>query len=146
MDIYKRIGIVCNCIPRGQVATYGQIALLCEKPRNSRQVGYALKHGLAGEVPAHRVVNAEPPALRPLICKSFFWKRKESLLHGPQRDGKWISNSLDGKIPWMMFSGFKGSFVQSQSHRKASPLVRLALLSFLSQSLAQLRSFGRSFY
>ena len=58
MDIYKRIGIVCNCIPRGQVATYGQIALLCEKPRNSRQVGYALKHGLAGEVPAHRVVNA----------------------------------------------------------------------------------------
>lgn len=58
MDIYKRIGIVCNSIPQGQVATYGQIALLCEKPRNSRQVGYALKHGLAGEVPAHRVVNA----------------------------------------------------------------------------------------
>lgn len=59
MDIYKRIGIVCNSIPGGKVATYGQIALLCERPGNSRQVGYALKKGLAGEVPAHRIVNAK---------------------------------------------------------------------------------------
>lgn len=59
MDIYKRIGIVCAHIPAGKVATYGQIAMLCEKPRNARQVGYALKHGLAGDqVPAYRVVNA----------------------------------------------------------------------------------------
>ena len=59
MDIYRRIGLVCSRIPRGRVATYGQIALLCGKPGNSRQVGYALKKGLAGEnVPAHRVVNA----------------------------------------------------------------------------------------
>lgn len=59
MDIYKRIGIVCQQIPTGKVATYGQIALLCEKPQNSRQVGYALKKGLAGEnVPAYRVVNS----------------------------------------------------------------------------------------
>lgn len=59
MDIYKRIGIVCRQIPRGTVATYGQIALLCGKPGNSRQVGYALKHDLAGDdVPAHRVVNS----------------------------------------------------------------------------------------
>ncbi len=59
MDIYTRIGIVCRQIPKGMVATYGQIALLCEKPQNSRQVGYALKHGLAGEVPAYRVVNSK---------------------------------------------------------------------------------------
>lgn len=59
MDIYRRIGLVCSRIPRGRVATYGQIALLCGKPENSRQVGYALKKGLAREnVPAHRVVNA----------------------------------------------------------------------------------------
>ena len=59
MDIYRRIGLVCSRIPRGRVATYRQIALLCGKPGNSRQVGYALKKGLAGEnVPAHRVVNA----------------------------------------------------------------------------------------
>ncbi len=58
MDFYKRVGIVCNRIPQGNVATYGQIALLCGKPKNSRQVGYALKMGLAGDVPAYRVVNA----------------------------------------------------------------------------------------
>lgn len=60
MDIYKRIGIVCRHIPQGCVATYGQIALLCEKPGNSRQVGYTLKNDLAGEdVPAYRVVNSK---------------------------------------------------------------------------------------
>ena len=58
MDFYKRVGIVCNRIPQGNVATYGQIALLCGKPKNSRQVGYALKMGLAGDIPAYRVVNA----------------------------------------------------------------------------------------
>lgn len=42
-----------------KVATYGQIALLCGKPKNARQVGYGLNKGLLGEdVPAHRVVNA----------------------------------------------------------------------------------------
>jgi len=60
MDFYKRMALVCARIPAGCVATYGQIALLCGKPRNSRQVGYGLKHGLAGEnVPAHRVVNSK---------------------------------------------------------------------------------------
>ncbi len=59
MDFYKRMQCVCSRIPYGKVATYGQIALLCGKPKNSRQVGYALKNGLAGdEVPAHRIVNA----------------------------------------------------------------------------------------
>ncbi len=59
MDFYKRVGIVCNRIPQGKVATYGQIALLCGKPKNSRQVGYALKMNLAGDVPAYRVVNSK---------------------------------------------------------------------------------------
>ena len=58
-DFYKKVGIVCRSIPEGKVATYGQIALLCGKPKNSRQVGYALKMNLAGEVPAHRVVNSK---------------------------------------------------------------------------------------
>lgn len=58
MDFYKRMGIVCNHIPCGRVATYGQIALLCGKPKNSRQVGYGLREDLAGPVPAHRVVNS----------------------------------------------------------------------------------------
>ena len=58
-DFYERMNIVCNRIPEGTVATYGQIALLCGKPRNSRQVGYGLRQNLAGEVPAHRIVNSK---------------------------------------------------------------------------------------
>ena len=58
MNFYQRVQLVCNAIPKGNVATYGQIALLCGKPRNARQVGYALGHDLAGDVPAYRVVNS----------------------------------------------------------------------------------------
>lgn len=58
-DFYKRAAIVCRGIPYGKAATYGQIALLCGKPKNARQVGYALNRGLLGlDIPAHRVVNA----------------------------------------------------------------------------------------
>lgn len=60
MDFYKRMQLVCEQIPAGRVATYGQIALLCGKPCNARQVGYALNRNRAGEhVPAHRIVNAK---------------------------------------------------------------------------------------
>lgn len=57
MDFYKRVALVCQQIPCGKVATYGQIALLCRKPRNSRQVGYALSKRITDDIPAHRVVN-----------------------------------------------------------------------------------------
>lgn len=58
MTFYERMRLVCMVIPTGKVATYGQIAMLCGKPRNSRQVGYGLKHDLAGtDVPAFRIVN-----------------------------------------------------------------------------------------
>lgn len=59
MNFYERMHVVCQAIPEGKVASYGQIALLCGKPKNSRQVGYVLKMGLAGDVPAHRVVNGK---------------------------------------------------------------------------------------
>ena len=58
MTFYEKMRLVCLCIPRGKVATYGQIAMLCGKPGNSRQVGYGLRENLAGEdIPAFRVVN-----------------------------------------------------------------------------------------
>ena len=56
---YARIYAVVRRIPRGRVATYGQIAELAGLPGHARQVGYAL-HALpdATAVPWHRVVNA----------------------------------------------------------------------------------------
>lgn len=45
-------------IPRGRVATYGQIAALLGHPRAARAVGYAMRHCPPG-MPWHRVVNAQ---------------------------------------------------------------------------------------
>ena len=60
MDFYEKMRIVCLEIPYGRVVTYGQIALLCGKPQNSRQVGYGLRECKAGEdIPAYRVVNSK---------------------------------------------------------------------------------------
>lgn len=57
---YQRIYAVVRRIPRGQVATYGQVARLARLPGHARQVGYAL-HALprGTRVPWQRVVNAQ---------------------------------------------------------------------------------------
>ena len=57
---YKRIYAAVRRIPRGKVATYGQVALLAGLGRAARQVGYAL-HSLPeiSRVPWHRVINHE---------------------------------------------------------------------------------------
>jgi methylated-DNA-protein-cysteine methyltransferase-like protein len=56
---YARIYAIVRRIPRGRVATYGQVARLAGLPGRARQVGYAM-HALppGSGVPWHRVVNA----------------------------------------------------------------------------------------
>lgn len=56
---YQRIYTVVRRIPKGRVATYGQVARLAGLAGHARQVGYAL-HALPDGtlVPWHRVVNA----------------------------------------------------------------------------------------
>ena len=49
---------ICD-VPRGKVASYGQIAEIAGIPRGARQVGYALRHLPEGsEVPWFRVIQA----------------------------------------------------------------------------------------
>jgi methylated-DNA-protein-cysteine methyltransferase-like protein len=56
---YGRIYAVVRRIPRGRVATYGQVAALAGLPGHARQVGYALSAlGTRDDVPWQRVVNA----------------------------------------------------------------------------------------
>ena len=55
---YTRIYAVVRRIPKGRVATYGQIAQLAGIPRQARQVGYALAALRDTRVPWHRVLNA----------------------------------------------------------------------------------------
>lgn len=59
-SLYRRIWAVAAKIPRGRVATYGQVARLAGLPNQARLAGYAL-HALPARspVPWHRVVNAK---------------------------------------------------------------------------------------
>ena len=53
----KRVYEVVRRIPKGKVATYGQVAVLAGAPRNARFVGYALhSNPEPGVIPCHRVV------------------------------------------------------------------------------------------
>lgn len=59
-NFFDRVYAAVKRIPKGKVATYGQIAMLAGNPRASRVVGYALHHNpRPGEIPCHRVVNRE---------------------------------------------------------------------------------------
>jgi methylated-DNA-protein-cysteine methyltransferase-like protein len=58
--LHRRIHDVVSRIPRGRVATYGQVARLAGLPGQARLVGYALHALPAGtSVPWQRVVNAK---------------------------------------------------------------------------------------
>lgn len=55
---FQKIYDVVKRIPKGKVATYGQVALLAGNLRWSRVVGYALHaNPQPGIIPCHRVVN-----------------------------------------------------------------------------------------
>jgi methylated-DNA-protein-cysteine methyltransferase-like protein len=58
--LHRRIHDIVSRVPRGRVATYGQVARLAGLPGHARLVGYAL-HALPANtsVPWQRVVNAQ---------------------------------------------------------------------------------------
>lgn len=54
----KRVYDLVSRIPKGKVATYGQLAALAGSPRASRIVGAAMYRAPAG-LPCHRVLYAD---------------------------------------------------------------------------------------
>ena len=57
-DLIYEILSVVEEIPEGSVATYGQLAALIGRPKNSRLVGKVLSMSqFYGNYPCHRVVN-----------------------------------------------------------------------------------------
>src|SRR3954463_5113889 len=88
---------VVRKLPRGKVASYGQIAELAGLDGHARQVGYAL-HALPADsgVPWHRVVNA----------KGEISPRSAGDSHELQRmllEEEGVKFSLDGKISLAQF-------------------------------------------
>ncbi len=58
MTVFEKIYEQVRKIPRGKVATYGQIAMLAGNPRWARAVGYALHANPdPASIPCYRVVN-----------------------------------------------------------------------------------------
>ncbi len=65
---YQKIWQVVALVPKGKVATYGQIARLAGFGRNARIVGYALHHTPDElEIPWHRIVNARGKISLPVV-------------------------------------------------------------------------------
>ncbi len=55
----ERIWATVSDIPKGSVASYGQIAEIAGRPRGARQVGYALRTlPPDSDVPWHRVIQS----------------------------------------------------------------------------------------
>lgn len=58
MNFFQRVYEIVAQIPRGKVATYGQIAGLAGNPRGARTVGWAMQATPPElNLPCHRVVN-----------------------------------------------------------------------------------------
>ncbi len=57
MNFFETVYKIVKTIPKGKVASYGQIAKLAGNSKMSRQVGWALHvNPSQGEIPCHRVV------------------------------------------------------------------------------------------
>ena len=55
---FLRVYEIVKKIPKGKVATYGQIAKILNAPRTSKQIGWALHANTDPKnIPCHRVVN-----------------------------------------------------------------------------------------
>jgi O-6-methylguanine DNA methyltransferase len=60
MTFCDRIYKIVATIPKGKVATYGQIAQLAGNPKAARAVGMCMKtNPFAPQVPCHRVVGSD---------------------------------------------------------------------------------------
>ncbi len=60
-NFFRRVYALVRCIPRGKVASYGQIAALLGHPQAARTVGWALsalRGDEAAQVPWQRVINS----------------------------------------------------------------------------------------
>lgn len=79
MTNQERIWQVVYQIPRGKVASYGQVAKLAELPGYARYVGYVMKNLPAGtKLPWYRVVNSQGRISFPRDSSSY--QRQKSLL------------------------------------------------------------------
>jgi len=97
-DFENKIVTVVRAIPKGKVASYGQIAALIGAPRAARQVGQILRTSKQ-EMPWWRVVNKDGrisiknPEITPDIQKAFL-----------EKDGVEVTSDYSVDIATLRFS------------------------------------------
>ncbi len=68
----RRITATVRSIPKGRVASYGQVADIAGVPRGARQVGYVLRHLPDGHgLPWHRVLRSSGEIAFPADSRGF---------------------------------------------------------------------------
>jgi methylated-DNA-protein-cysteine methyltransferase-like protein len=71
-DSYELIWATIKKIPKGRVATYGQIAREAGFPKQPRLAGYALHHTPPGsKLPWYRVINSQGKISFPVGSEAF---------------------------------------------------------------------------
>lgn len=96
-ETYERIYRAVRRIPRGRVATYGQIAEIAGLEGHARQVGYALNVlPSRSKVPWHRVINA-----RGEISRRSGGDSHELQRHMLEREG--VEFDADGRVSLRRF-------------------------------------------
>lgn len=82
-ELNEIIWQVLASIPKGKVATYGQIAKLCGYPGYARYVGHTLKKLPQGSgLPWHRVINAKGQISFPSGSDAYRLQRNRLELEG----------------------------------------------------------------
>ena len=103
----QRVWDQVACIPRGHLATYGQIAELIGASGCARQVGWALRRlPLPSSIPWHRVVNAQGRIAMAISREGTDWLQRELLLQEgipvdaagrlPLRQHRWWPKAEEG--------------------------------------------------
>lgn len=91
-NTFEKIYDVVTKIPKGCVATYGQVAALAGNMRWSRVVGYALHvNPRPGEIPCHRVVTRFGET-----SKAFAFGGEDVQRHLLESEG--VTFLLDGRV------------------------------------------------
>lgn len=99
-SVFDRIYNVVSQIPKGKVATYGQVASLAGNPRWARVVGYALHNNPDRSlIPCHRVVNREGR-----VAKAFVFGGENEQIRLLEQEGvKCVDGCVDlTKYQWEM--------------------------------------------
>ena len=95
-EFSKKVFDVVKQVPRGKVATYGQVARIIGSPRSARYVGYALRGNpepgaSAQAVPCHRIVFKDGK-----LCEGYAFGGPEAQRRMLEEEG--VAFTDDGRV------------------------------------------------